>query len=69
MKKHKNLKKVLSRSWDPNQGDYVREHYEYDKSHEEILKKEKRVKKIANIFFFVFAIVAIVVILQLMTSV
>ncbi len=68
MKKNK-LNIGLNQTWDPEKGDYIREKYEYDKSHEEIVKKEQKIKKIANIAFFIFTIVVIVGVLHLLTSV
>ncbi|GEM_PF-6631607 len=59
----------LQNKWSVKDGDYEREKYEYDVSHDEILKKEKREKLIWNIVFFVIAFGVITGILWAMTSV
>ncbi len=59
----------LNKTWNPEEGDYVRDKYEYDKSHEEILAKEKKIKKIANIVFFVIFLGIIASVLHFLTAV
>jgi len=59
----------LHNKWSVNDGDYEREKYEYDVSHDEILKKEKREKLIWNILFFLVAFGVIAGVLWAMTSV
>jgi hypothetical protein len=58
----------INKSWSPKEGDYVRDKYEYDKSHEEIVAKEKKIKRILNVVFFVFMLAVIAGVLHLITS-
>ncbi len=55
--------------WSIKDGDYERSRYEYDVSHDEILKKEKKEKLIWNIVFFVIAFGVITGILYALTAV
>ncbi len=59
----------LNKKWNPKEGDYVRDKYEYDKSHEEIVAKEKKIRKIAHIVFFFLALGVIIGVLQILVSV
>ncbi len=55
--------------WSVKDGDYERDRYEYDVSHDEILKKEKKEKLIWNVIFFVVAFGVIIGILHFLTAV
>ncbi len=59
----------LNKSWNPKEGDYVRDKYEYDKSHEEIIAKEEKIKKIAHVVFFVLALGVIAGVLHFLVAV
>ncbi len=58
-----------AKNWSIKDGDYSREKYDYDVSHEELLKKEKREKVIWNVLFFVIAFAVIFGVLYAMTAV
>jgi hypothetical protein len=58
-----------AKNWSIKDGDYSRDKYDYDISHEELLKKEKREKIVWNVVFFVFAFAVIFGVLYAMTAV
>lgn len=56
-------------SWTIKDGDYSREGYSYDRSHEELLKDEKRTNIIWSSVFLTLSFIIIVLIIHFMSTI